>query len=142
MQSERFDTTEIPGLFLLREGDGQSLSRPVKEEKTEAAVKEEKAVFCRSCRHPITTSKNLFAVDGSQTHTFFNPAGIIFEIACFKAAPGCLVQGEASSDFAWFRGFTWRIAFCGSCFVHLGWFFDSGDSSFYGLILKQLAGDL
>jgi hypothetical protein len=128
------------GIRLLREGGPGALSDPVLEEKSSPESEAEQAVFCRDCSHPITTAQELFSIDGSQTHTFFNPAGIIFEIICFTAAPGCIIQSEASSNFSWFSGFTWRVAFCGNCFTHLGWFFESGESSFFGLILKKLAG--
>jgi hypothetical protein len=133
---------EPSGIFLLREGGGGSQDAPVVKEKTSLRNKEKKAVFCRGCSHQITHAQKVFSVNGSQTHTFFNPAGIVFEIICFTEAPGCVLQGEASSEFAWFPGHTWRLAICGSCFTHLGWFFEFGDSSFYGLIVKKLAGDL
>lgn len=130
------------GIFLLREKGREGGSAPVVKEKSSPESKEEKAVFCRNCTRQITYAKELFAIDGSHTHTFFNPAGIVFEIVCFAAAPGCSVEGEASSNFTWFPGYTWRVAFCGGCFTHLGWFFESGDSSFFGLILNKLAGDI
>jgi len=126
----------------MREGKGGDGSAPVLKEKPSLENKAEKSVFCRVCSHQITTAQKAFSVDGSQIHTFFNPAGIVFEISCFTLAPGCIIEGEASSNFSWFAGYTWRVAFCGNCFTHLGWFFESGDSTFFGLILKKLAGDL
>jgi len=111
-------------------------------EKQAVKSEEGKAVVCRNCRHPITAVKSLSSVDGSRTHTFFNPAGIVFEVICFSQAPGCVVHGPTSTEFSWFSGFTWRLAFCGNCFTHLGWFFESRDSFFFGLILKKLIGDI
>jgi hypothetical protein len=90
----------------------------------------------------IASAASVSSPDGSWTHTFFNPAGIVFEIICFSTAPGCLVQGPSSTEFSWFAGFTYRLAFCGNCLTHLGWFYESRDSSFFGLILKKLAGDI
>ncbi len=133
---------EAPANLLLREGRGAGPPSAVIEKQPLARSAEETAVFCRTCGHPITTARQVVAMDGSQTHTFFNPAGIIFEIICYTGAPGCAVQGAASSTFSWFAGFTWRVALCGGCLTHLGWLFESGSSSFFGLILQKLAGDL
>ncbi len=132
---------DVPGVFCLREGGSKGVIEPVLKEKPSLEGKDKKGVFCRGCTHQISTARKLFSIDGSQTHTFFNPAGIIYEIICFTTAPGCIIQGEASSNFPWFAGYTWRVAFCGNCFTHLGWLFESGESAFFGLILKKLAGD-
>jgi hypothetical protein len=126
----------------LRDGQEQRQSRLVTAEKQAVKSEEGKAVVCRNCRHPITAVELLSSRDGSRTHTFFNPAGIVFEIICFSLAPGCIVHGAASTEFCWFSGFTWRLAFCGNCLTHLGWLFESRDAIFFGLILKKLMGDL
>jgi hypothetical protein len=126
----------------LRDRQGQGLSAPVPTEKQALKIEQEKAIVCRNCRHPITSTETLRSIDGSRTHTFFNPAGIIFELICFSHAPGCAVYGAASTDFSWFSGFTWRVALCGNCHIHLGWFFESGDASFFGLIIKKLIGEI
>ena len=104
--------------------------------------KEYRAVLCRECGHTITFSRAVLAVDGSSSHTFFNPAGILFEIICFSKAPGCVVQGPPSIRFTWFSGFTWRLAFCGGCLTHAGWLYESGESAFFGLIGNKLTGDI
>jgi hypothetical protein len=126
----------------LRDGKGQDLASPVSNEDQFLQNEEKKAVVCRNCGHPITSADSITFIDGSQTHTFFNPAGIVFEIICFSRAPGCFVFGTASTEFSWFSGFTWRGALCGSCRIQLGWCFESGDSSFFGLILQKLIGDI
>jgi hypothetical protein len=130
--------------FSLRRRDrqGQGMSRPVSTEKQALKIEEEKVVVCRDCRHPITTVDALRSIDGSRTHTFFNPIGIVFEIICFSAAPGCAIHGPASTNFSWFSGFTWRLALCRNCLAHLGWYFESSDSFFFGLILQKLSGDI
>lgn len=133
---------DIPVPLRLREGSARGASTPVREEESSLEDEEKRMVFCKACNHPISTTRKTFSVDGASTHTFFNPAGIVFEIMCFSAASGCLVQGDATSHFSWFAGHTWRLAFCGNCLVHLGWFFESEDASFFGLIVNKLAGDL
>ncbi len=96
------------------------------------------AIYCRECGRVVTGKDQKIAVHGSHTHTFFNPAGIVFELGCFGTAPGCHSVGEASSYFTWFAGFVWCYALCRGCNSHLGWFFEMGDRSFYGLILAHL----
>ena len=108
----------------------------VSEEKSPEA---EPYILCRDCRHPVTRVKERIAVNGAHRHTFANPHGIVFEIACFQQAPGCVHAGPPSAEFSWFSGCTWRVALCGACLSHLGWAFQSPDGGgFYGLIRDRL----
>lgn len=102
------------------------------------AVDPEEAILCRTCRAPVTESRAAVSVNGSHLHTFFNPAGIVFDIRCFSRAAGCSVYGEPTSEFAWFAGSHWQYAVCATCQVHLGWFFNAPASSFFGLIRDRL----
>lgn len=112
--------------------------RPLGKEGEEEEVSPNEAIYCRTCGGVVTAREQKIAVHDSHTHTFFNPAGIVFELGCFRAAPGCHSTGEATSEFTWFAGYVWRFALCRQCSSHLGWFFEMGDSSFYGLILANL----
>jgi len=100
----------------------------------------EKALFCSACGHLITYENQAVEMNGSHHHTFFNPAGIVYEIRCFSSAQGCLVYGESSSEFTWFAGYSWCLALCAGCHSHMGWSFSSGEAGFYGLIGRKLAG--
>jgi hypothetical protein len=124
----------------LRNGTGQEKSDPGSIE--EQFLQEGKAILCRNCGHLITGVDAKIFIDGSQTHTFFNPVGIVYEIICVSQAPGCSVVGAASAEFSWFSGFTWRAALCRRCRRQLGWCFESGDSAFFGLIRKELSGNI
>jgi hypothetical protein len=106
------------------------------EEKKEAA--KEKLLVCASCHHVITRPAARISINGAHQHSFANPSGLIFEIGCFNAAPGCDHVGRASDEFTWFKGYQWRIAVCRNCLAHLGWEFASSGTSFYGLILTSL----
>jgi hypothetical protein len=86
----------------------------------------------------VTARDHKIAVNGSHGHTFFNPAGIVYELGCFRKAPGCRIAGERSSEFSWFTGHVWRFALCRSCNAHLGWFFEGSENAFYGLIFANL----
>jgi hypothetical protein len=96
------------------------------------------ALVCRICGHPITSAAHIIEVDGHHHHTCTNPKGIRFHIRCFAAAPGCLNQGDPTSDFTWFAGYAWNYSLCCQCLSHLGWFFQSGSHSFFGLINDHL----
>jgi len=124
---------------LLREGFENERDRIEDLVDEDAQLRaEEPVICCRACNHIITTGNQQIEVAGSHRHTFFNPAGIVYDLACFARAPGCSLAGEASAEFSWFAGYVWRIALCGWCGIHLGWRFESAEASFYGLILSHL----
>ncbi len=106
--------------------------------KEETESKQEKALLCTVCSAPITTAAQRIEKQGKHLQTFFNPAGIVYEIGCFLEAPGCLVYGPASTEFAWFAGHSWQIVYCSNCLEHLGWKFLGADGSFFGLIVNRL----
>ena len=98
-------------------------------------------IFCRQCRHVITSPSERIQVQGAHRHTFANPQGIVFEIGCFGNAQGCGYAGSATDEFSWFKGYRWRIAVCGKCLIHLGWLYISNTlPGFNGLILDRLIG--
>jgi len=111
---------------------------------TLAASEERRAVVCARCSAEITSIDSSKEVDGSHRHAFFNPAGLLFEIGCFRSASGCLELGVASTEFSWFPGYAWRFSVCRQCRTHLGWMFVSRDGAdvFWGLILNRLAGEV
>ncbi len=107
-------------------------------EKDESEKEQQKGLLCRVCQLLITTSRERIEKDGKHLHTFFNPAGIVYEIGCFRRAPGCLEFGPPSSEFAWFGGYSWQVVYCLSCQQHLGWKF-SGEERFFGLVVNKLS---
>ena len=102
------------------------------------AVKEDKYICCVQCLQPITRPSDRIAVNGSHVHSFANPSGMIYEIGCFQTATGCGYTGPTTDEFTWFKGYSWKVSYCGKCLLHLGWLFISGDDSFNGLILDHL----
>jgi len=96
-------------------------------------------ILCKACNNKITYSKEKINVSGLHHHTFANPSGIIYDIGCYKTAPGCLRTGPFTDEFSWFKGYMWRVSICASCLAHLGWLFlSSNKNSFYGLIVDRL----
>lgn len=127
----------IPLLF--REDVSAEKSRVIdKADQDEEREEQQRGLLCKSCNAMITDENQRVDIAGSHQHTFFNPAGIVFELGCFKNAPGCSAMGESSAEFTWFAGYVWRVAVCRSCSAHLGWQFTGADNLFYGLILPKL----
>lgn len=126
------------GFYLLdRASSKNEVSSRTKEETTEGHDSEKKLV-CASCSYPITSDEARTQVDGSDRHTFANPAGHVFTIDCFASAPGCLVFGTETAEFSWFKGYRWSYAVCAMCASHLGWRFRGEKRSFFGLIVGAL----
>jgi len=119
------------------EGEGDD-GRPLRDGETKTRSIPVEAIFCKACGRTVTSRDQKISVQGEHYHTFFNPAGIVFEVGCFRQAPGCYVAGKPSSEFTWFAGHVWSFALCRNCRAHLGWFFDGGTVTFYGLILTNL----
>ncbi|MCP3889775.1 MAG: hypothetical protein GY702_13005 [Desulfobulbaceae bacterium] len=112
--------------------------RPGAKETLERRAKSLKAIYCKMCGTVVTSRDQQLSVNNSHTHTFFNPAGIVFELGCFKKAPGCQIVGDPSSEFTWFAGYLWTLSLCGNCRAHLGWYFEGKEKTFFALILTNL----
>ncbi len=99
----------------------------------------EEKLLCRECRQVITSPVERTEVQGAHLHTCANPAGILYQIGCFRKVRGCGYVGPATAEWSWFKGFSWRVAVCNNCLTHLGWqYLTSGHSRFHGLILNRL----
>ena len=118
--------------------DRQDVGRSLADEPQQESIEPNDPLFCKVCGQAITGRDQRIAVNDSHAHTFFNPAGIVFELGCFRNAFGCIVAGDVTAEFTWFAGYLWRFALCSQCRAHLGWFYERGDHSFYGLILTTL----
>ena len=96
------------------------------------------ALYCRQCNQMITDRGQRMSVLGEPQHTFVNPGGQVFQITCFRSAPGIVSVGLPTSQFSWFSGCRWQVGVCQGCRIQLGWSYD-GRSTFYGLLLERLA---
>ena len=118
---------------------GEKPGRIVEDESKEEEPDTGKYIICRQCHQVITSLDERIEMQGAHQHTFANPHGIVYHIGCFKSAAGCGYAGQPSDEFSWFTGYSWRVAVCGSCLLHLGWLFISpGSETFNGLILDHL----
>ena len=100
-------------------------------------------IYCGTCSAVIGRNSDRIEINGSHDHRCTNPYGFVFHVGCFREALGCGIAGAPEAADSWFLGFQWRIAACGECQRHLGWYFDrvspgADDDFFYGLILDRI----
>ena len=98
----------------------------------------EEKILCRQCMQVITSPAERIQVQGSHSHTFSNPAGLLFKIGCFSRVKGCVDASPLEAEWSWFRGYAWQVVLCSACAGHLGWRYTGQSDSFYGLILDRL----
>ena len=108
----------------------------------EVEVEPERWVLCVACGGRLARETARIEVDGSHEHSFMNPSGIRFTVACFAAAPGCVPDGEPSDVWTWFPGRAWQIALCKTCRSHVGWSFHAPLASpFHALVSDRIASE-
>lgn len=100
----------------------------------------ERRLYCIACRQVVTHLDERISVNGASEHTVRNPYGVEFHIGCFKSAYGCRGLGAPTQAFTWFPGYTWQVAVCAKCGLHLGWSYRGATDRFHGLILNRLIG--
>jgi len=134
----------VNSLYCYQKKDKSRASLPGQDpdDEAEATFDEERSILCKECGHKLTSQNHAVDIEGKHRHTFFNPAGVLFEIGCFQDAPGVEIWGVPTTEFAWFSGFAWRFTNCAGCQTHIGWQFLSGEISFYGLVLNRLTGEV
>lgn len=117
----------------------KSLSMAPSSQQTPDDQDEEAWFVCKNCRQRLSRPSHRAHIQGSHTHTFANPSGIVYEIACFQSARGCGFIGSPSTEFAWFAGYSWRITICADCQIHLGWSFSAANKDgFFGFITDRI----
>lgn len=104
----------------------------------DAEDKKERIVACRGCNNKIAGIADKISFDDHHIHTFANPSGILFEIGIYGEAGGLVMEGAFSDEFTWFKGYSWRIALCSFCLIHMGWMFQNRDNSFFGIISDRI----
>lgn len=101
---------------------------------------EDKNIYCKICGNVLTTKDEQIKIQGSHEHTFTNPHGFVYHIACYKKVWGAKIMGEETEEFSWFRGYVWCYALCTRCRVHLGWRYRASKNDiFFGLIFDRLS---
>jgi hypothetical protein len=101
-------------------------------------VSPERAILCAACGAEVTRREAQLEVGGRHEHVFMNPAGNVFHVRCFAAAPGAAARGGPSDEYSWFPPLAWRFAHCRACGAQLGWRFED-QPPFFGFIREAIA---
>lgn len=128
----------MSGIHCLKSSKEGPQFAAAEEREHELLSEMEPFILCRICGNRITTLDAIIRMNGRHRHTCTNPAGVTFEIGCFSSASGCLIHGVPTYEYTWFEGYMWSLAFCSRCTMHLGWYYQSGEEGFFGLILDRL----
>ena len=94
-------------------------------------------LVCATCGHLVTMVSEKIDFRGRHHHDF-PYYGSVVRLGCFRHAPGCVGVERISHGYSWFRGYSWQIQLCRSCYTQLGWKYMTQDDSFYGLVFKML----
>lgn len=90
-------------------------------------------ISCRRCSIGMTTSGQIFTVEGAEgtTSTYVNEHGSIHQVMTVRSVDETFIafQGRASIENTYFPGYCWLIAYCTNCGSHLGWKFQKVDGS-------------
>ena len=125
-----------------KQGDDKA-NRSPQEKPFEGESDSEEVILCRQCHQVLTNPSERTSIQGAHQHTFANPHGIVFQIGCFRSVRGCGYVGPKTSEWSWFKGYSWRILVCRMCLTHLGWqYISTGNESFSGLILDRIIESL
>lgn len=93
--------------------------------------------LCAWCLSRVANEKDRHVWGEESEFRFRNPEGIWFHIITFSRVYGCREVGVPTLEHTWFPGHSWSYCVCGSCRMHLGWFY-SGQGTFAGLIRDRI----
>ena len=130
----------VSHLQFLERSSNRELERILRAKKNTTAGNKGK-IRCLACGHILTNEQERQSVDGAHIHTFSNPHGIVYIIACYGDVPGCTYIGSETEHWTWFEGYVWQIALCAGCRIHIGWAFRQSDDRFHGLVRNRLCFD-
>jgi len=127
--------------------DPLSTLDPVLKEIVEKKSRSQKGyVYCATCSHIISHVEERIEVQGSHQHRFTNPFDLVFDVACYRSAPGCDISGNSNAADTWFAAHEWHLASCSDCTSHIGWYFEpvvnqTSENTFFGLITERIQSD-
>ena len=91
--------------------------RPARSRKRER----DEAIVCRACETELSDASAVFSM--SDGRVFVNPHGIVHEVVTVRRARNVEVSGGPTTEFTWYPGYAWEIAWCAGCGAHVGWSF-------------------
>ena len=102
-----------------------------------------KSYYCAHCGQFITDSLSIIQIEGAQSHSFVNPAGVLCNFTTFGDCENVMVHETLYREHSWFLGYGWRFVLCANCFQHLGWKYDAvregvRPRSFFGILVESV----
>ncbi|CAH1634959.1 unnamed protein product [Spodoptera littoralis] len=102
-------------------------------------IRRKSVLCCSSCMAQIARKEHIFPMSSEGVHSnYTNLGGYMHDILTVSEVCGVAPSGAASAEYSWFPGYTWTVAVCANCMVHVGWRFEAmkrslRPSEFYGL---------
>ena len=105
--------------------------------------KRRKHYVCANCGALITESGALFKINGSDEHSYTNPAGVRCNFMTVLECENVLVHEDLYTEHSWFPAYGWRFLLCQVCLLHLGWKWDAVEANaapdgFFGVLLDSV----
>ncbi|XP_035442906.1 protein cereblon [Spodoptera frugiperda] len=102
-------------------------------------IRRKSVLCCSSCMAQIARKEHIFPMSSEGVHSnYTNLGGYMHDILTVSEACNVETNGAPSAEYSWFPGYTWTVALCANCMVHVGWRFEAmkrslRPSQFYGL---------
>jgi hypothetical protein len=98
---------------------------------------------CAVCGTLITNSSLILRVFGAEEHSFVNPSGVRLNFRTFVDCTNVAVHSDLFLVHSWFAGYGWRFLSCSTCYLHLGWKYDSVKkgtlpANFFGVLVDAV----
>ncbi len=111
--------------------------------KTDTDHKNKRLFLCAVCGAYIAGSSDLIRIEGAQSHSHVNPAGVRCNFFTVSKCDNVFAGEELYEEHSWFNGYGWRFMTCSKCMSHLGWVYDAlsdekHPSSFAGLLINSV----
>ncbi|MGH7859922.1 MAG: cereblon family protein [Candidatus Binatia bacterium] len=128
---------ESPDAWLLR-GDRPERAAPEPRSTPARSRRRRRPILCRRCGEELSDAGEVFAMSSEGAGgVFVNPHGIVHEIVTMRRVRNVVVLGPPTTEFTWFPGYAWEIAWCARCRAHVGWSFaavgGASPPTFFGL---------
>lgn len=104
-------------------------------------------ICCNQCRSNIAQVSKVFTVGSAEgtSGAYVNEHGVVHQTTTLQSTldDAIVCLGDAETRDSWFPGYSWTIAYCATCFNHLGWKFlrvrnDVHPQQFWGLSGSQI----
>ncbi|KAF2285340.1 hypothetical protein GH714_000165 [Hevea brasiliensis] len=105
-------------------------------------------VRCKNCQTVIARRSDMLVMSSEgPLGAYVNPHGSVHEIMTFYRINDLALEGVAATEYSWFPGYAWTVAYCANCESHMGWLFTATKKkleprSFWAIRSAQVADDI